>query len=64
MKRTNMNKKASVSEQEVWLKKTRTKKEIKAYYAQSRVMNGKNTGTITHKSPRDYSRKWKLSDYD
>ena len=52
MKRTNMNKKASVSEQEVWLKKTRTKKEIKAYYAQSRVMNGKNTGTITHKSPR------------
>lgn len=64
MKRTAMNHRASENEQSVYLKKTRTKKEVRAFYAQSRVVSGKNTGTITHKSPKDYKRKWRAEDYE
>lgn len=59
-----MSKRTAENDQSVFLKKTRSKKAVRAFYAQSRVVSGKNTGTLTHKSPKDYSRKWKLSDYD
>lgn len=40
------------------IKKTRTKKELKAYYALSRstVGQGRNMGTISHKSQKKYDR--------
>ena len=38
------------------LKKQMTKKELKKHFAAQRVVSGKNTGTITMKSAKDFSR--------
>lgn len=38
-------------------RKTMTKKAWRALQAEKRSVNGFNTGTRTHKSPRDYDRK-------
>lgn len=41
------------------IKKTRTKKELKNYYAQFRssVGQGQRLGTLSHKSAKNYDRK-------
>lgn len=42
----------------------RSKKEQEKFHKSQRVTNGMNTGTRTHKSAKDYSRKWKKEDYE
>lgn len=42
----------------------RSKKEKEKFNKSQRVTSGMNTGVRTLKSKKDYSRKWKVEDYE
>ena len=63
IKGSKVKKKNIKKELAVLLARTGTKKTVRALHSSRRVTSGLNTGTRTHKSDKDYSRKYAI-DFD